>query len=120
MIKSDFITLFKVTAIGLLIAALSYLFHPEVGEFTFMMNGQPITEPFVKFGAFATFMTIIMLTAVFILLVFLDVGFFVIAGGILLGFVVLTILAPYLWSVLLAVFLIIATLSVENKRHFNK
>lgn len=70
MDKNDYIALFKVTAVGLIIAALSYLFNPEVGEFTFMVNGQPITEPFVKFSAFATFLTIIMLTAVFTFIVF--------------------------------------------------
>jgi hypothetical protein len=44
MTKSDLITLFKLTVIGFIIAALSYLFHPEVGEFTFMMGGHPISQ----------------------------------------------------------------------------
>lgn len=59
-----------------------------------------------------------MLATVFILPAFLEIGFFVV-GGILLGFVALAILAPYLWPILLTVFLIIATSSVENGWNVN-
>lgn len=101
----------KVMVIGLLIATLSYLFHPDIGQFSVTMNGAPLAESTAKFAAIPTFMVILALAAVMTLLFFLEIGFFILLGSFLLGFIVLTILAPYLWPVLVIVFLMIAIMS---------
>ena len=112
--KGNFILFIKVLVIGLLIAVLSYLFHPEIGQFTFMMDGQPISEPFARFAAFPTFLAILALTCVFTLLVFLGIGFFILLGGMVLGLALLFVVAPYLWPVLAIVFIVIAIMSLSH------
>lgn len=101
----------KVMVIGLLIATLSYLFHPDIAQFSLTMNGAPLAESTARFAALPTFLVILVLAAVMTLLFFLEIGFFILFGSFLLGFIVLAILAPYLWPVLVIIFLIIAIMS---------
>ena len=54
----------KVFVIGLIIAILSYLFHPDVGQFSIMMNGEPVADPLVRFAAIPTFLVIMLITGV--------------------------------------------------------
>lgn len=109
--RGNLILLAKVLVLGLLIAVLSYLFHPEIGHFSLIVDGKPIAEPLARFAAFPTFLAIIALTAIFTLLIFLGIGFFILLGGIVLSVALLFIFAPYLWPVLLAVLIVIAVMS---------
>ena len=38
----------KVLIVGAVIAVLSYLFHPEVGQLSVIINGQPIPDSLVS------------------------------------------------------------------------
>ncbi len=111
MAKNDNLIVVKVMAIGLIIAALSYLFHPEIGQFNFSIRGLPLTEAASKFAALPTFFVILALAAVMTLLISLQIGFFILLGSSLLVFIVLAVLAPYLWPVLAIIFLVVAIMS---------
>jgi hypothetical protein len=52
----------KILFIGVFIAILSYLFHPEIGQLSVMMNGEPVAEPLVRFAAIPTFLVIMVLS----------------------------------------------------------
>ena len=65
----------KVFAVGVVIAILSYLFHPEVGQFSLMLNGSPVAEPLVRFAAIPTFLVIMLVTGILMVLLFLVSGF---------------------------------------------
>lgn len=66
----------KVLIVGAIIAILSYLFHPGVGQFSVMLNGEPVAEPLVRFAAVPTFLLIMIITGTLMVLLFLGVGVF--------------------------------------------
>ena len=41
----------QILLLGGLIAALIYLFHPGVGQFSLLINGQPVAEPLFRLAA---------------------------------------------------------------------
>lgn len=117
MAKRGALTVGKVLAIGLVVATLSYLFHPDIGHLSFTINGLPLTGAMAKFAALPTFFVILALAVVMTLLVFIGIGFYMLLGSLLLGFIVLTILAPYLWPLLAVLFLVIAIMSLGDGNH---
>ena len=52
----------NVLIIGGVIAILSYLFHPGVGQFSVMLNGEPVADPLVRFAAIPTLLIIMAVT----------------------------------------------------------
>jgi hypothetical protein len=76
--------LIKVLVVGLVIAIFSYLFHPDVGQFSLMMNGTPVADPLVHFAAIPTFLVIMLITSVVMVLLFLGVGVFITMAAIYL------------------------------------
>lgn len=48
----------KVLLVGVFIAILSYLFHPEVGHLSIMINDKPVVEPLARFAAIPIFLAI--------------------------------------------------------------
>ena len=101
----------KVLMVGLVIAILSYLFHPDVGQFSIMMNGQPVAEPLVRFAAIPTFLVIIFITVVLMVLLFVGVGVFLFMAAIFVAFAGIAVVEPFFWPILLIIFLIIALTS---------
>jgi len=101
----------KVLMVGLVIAILSYLFHPDVGQFSIMMNGQPVAEPLVRFAAIPTFLVIMFITVVLMVLLFVGVGVFLFMAAIFLAFAGIAVVEPFFWPILLIIFLIIALTS---------
>ena len=101
----------KVLMVGLTIAILSYLFHPDVGQFTIMMNGQPVAEPLVRFAAIPTFLVIMFITVVLMVLLFVGVGVFLFMAAIFVAFAGIAVVEPFFWPILLIIFLIIALTS---------
>ena len=106
----------KVILIGLVIGALSYLFHPEVGQLSVTVNGDPISDPFVRFAAFPTFLLILGLAAFLTILLFLGIGFFMFIGALFFSLAVCFFIAPYFWPILVIVFLIIALMSYRQDK----
>jgi len=101
----------KVLIVGLVIAVFSYLFHPDVGQFSLMMNGEPVADPLVRFAAIPTFLLIMLITGVLMVLLFLGVGVFIFMAAIFMAFLGIAVADPFFWPILLIIFLIIALMS---------
>ena len=104
----------KVLIVGLVIAILSYLFHPDVGQFSIMMNGEPVADPLVRFAAIPTFLVIMLFTGVLMVLLFFGVGVFIFMAALFIAFVGLAVAEPFFWPILLIIFLIIALTSMNH------
>jgi hypothetical protein len=104
----------KVLIVGLVIAILSYLFHPDVGQFSIMMNGQPVADPLVRFAAIPTLLVIMLITGVLMVLLFLGVGVFIFMAALFVALLALAVAVPFFWPILLIIFLIIALMSLSH------
>jgi hypothetical protein len=104
----------KVLIVGLVIAILSYLFHPDIGQFNIMMNGEPVANPLVRFAAIPTFLVIMLITGVLIALLFLGVGVYLFMAAMFIAFLVIAIAVPFFWPILLIIFLIIVLMSFSH------
>jgi hypothetical protein len=104
----------KVLIVGLVIATLSYLFHPDVGQFSIMMNGEPVADPLVRFAAIPTFLVIMLFTGVLMMLLFFGVGVFIFMAALLIAFAGLAVAVPFFWPILLIIFLIIVLTSISH------
>lgn len=101
----------KLVTIGLLIAALSYVLHPGVGQFTVTINGEQIAQPLARLAAIPTLIFALLFTGLLVLLAFLGVGMMLFLSALL--FVVLGIfaIAPYFWPVLAVILLVVMLMS---------
>lgn len=106
----------KVLIVGAVIAVLSYLFHPEVGQLSVIINGQPIPDSLVSFAAIPTFLVILGLTIILTVLLFLGIGVFMFLGTLFVALAVCFVMAPYFWPVLVIIFLIIALMSFSHEK----
>ena len=104
----------KVLLVGLVIAILSYLFHPDIGQFSIMMNGEPVANPLVRFAAIPTLLVIMLITGVLIVLLFLGVGVYLFIVVTLIAFLGFAIAVPFFWPILLIIFLMIALMSFSH------
>jgi hypothetical protein len=104
----------KVLIVGLVIAILSYLFHPDVGQFSLMMNGKPVADPLVRFAAIPTFLVVMLITGVLMVLLFLGVGVFLFMAATFIALMGIAIAVPFFWPILLIIFLIIALTSFKS------
>ena len=104
----------KVFIVGMVIAVLGYLFHPEVGQLSVMVNGEPVAEPFVRFAAIPTFLIIMGLALLLTLLLLMGFGVLMCFGALFFALTVCFVIAPYFWPVLVIVVLIIALMSYQH------
>ena len=105
----------KVFTVGLIIAFLSFLFHPDAGSFSIMMNGEPVgDDPLVRMAVIPAFLLIMLITGVLMTLVFLGVGVFLLIAAIFIAFAVIAVAEPFFWPVLLIIFLIIILMSFSH------
>lgn len=94
-----------------LIAFLAYLFHLDVGQFSLTINGKPVAEPLARLAALPTLLMVILLTALLTLLLFFGAELFLFLGGLCLSLLFFAFMAPFFWTVLLIVFVLIAFIS---------
>jgi hypothetical protein len=104
----------KVLIAGLVIALLSYLFHPDVGHFSITMNGQPVADPLVRFAAIPSLIVIMLFTGALMVMLFLGVGMFIFTAALFIGLIGLAFAEPFFWPVLLIIFLVIALMSLRH------
>lgn len=114
--KRNTTTITKVFIVGVVIAILSYLFHPEVGQLSVTLNGQPIADPLVRFAAIPTFLVIMGLAVILTLLLFMGIGVFMFLGTLFFALMICFVMAPYFWPVLVIVFLIIALMPFSHEK----
>jgi hypothetical protein len=106
----------KVLIVGAIIAILSYLFHPGVGQLSVMFNGEPVAEPLVRFSAVPTFLLVMVVTAVLMMLLFLGAGLFIFLFAMFVALAGVFILAPYFWPILVIVLVVTLLMAVTNDR----
>ncbi|MGZ5050211.1 MAG: hypothetical protein ACXWF8_03070 [Methylobacter sp.] len=104
-----------ILAVGLVVAALSYLFYPGTGQFSLMLNGEPVAEPLVRFAALPTAMLVMAVTGILIMLLFLGIGLFMFLFAVVLAMLGIFIMAPYFWPVLVIIVLVAALIAASNR-----
>jgi hypothetical protein len=90
---------------------LLYLFHPSVGQFTLLVNGQPVTEPLFRLAAVPALLVVILFIGVLSVLAMLGVGMFLFLGALGIALLSMLFIAPYFWPILLMFCLIISIMS---------
>ncbi len=110
-------SIIRILLLGSLIACLVYLFHPAVGSFNLVINGEPVAEPLARFAAIPTLLTVLFFTGLLMLLAFFGVGLMLFAGAFLFVMLGIFVVAPYFWPILVIIFLIIALLSFGDNDH---
>lgn len=101
----------KIIMLGTLIAALLYLFHPGVGQFSLLMNGHPVSEPMFRLAALPTLTVAILFVAGLSLLALLGVGMMLFFAALAFVLVGTLVIVPYFWPVLLLFCLVIMIMS---------
>jgi hypothetical protein len=107
----------KVLIAGAIIAILSYLFHPDAGQLSVTLNGEPVAEPLLRFAAVPTFLLIMIITGVLMVLLFLGVGVFMFLFVLFVALIGIFIMAPYFWPVLVIILLMITLMTVGNNKN---
>jgi len=102
--------------IGGFIAALVYFFHPGVGSFSLIINGEPVANPLIRFAAFPTLLIAMLFTSVLMFIAFLGVSMFMFVGALVFVILGVFIIAPYFWPMLVIIFLIILFMSFDNDK----
>ena len=97
----------KILMIGGLLAVFAYLLHPGIGNFSVIVNGEPIAEPMARFAAVPTFLLLLLFTFILMVLAFLGMGFFIFLVVLLFGVAGFVLVAPYFWPVMAIVLLTI-------------
>ncbi|WP_305909388.1 hypothetical protein Q9L42_005715 [Methylomarinum sp. Ch1-1] len=104
----------KVLFLGILIAALVYLFHPGVGQLSLIINGEPVPEPWAGLAAIPVMLLVLIFSAVLMLLVCFGVGVFFFFLALLFAFGGLMLVAPYFSPILFIIMLVVALMSIGN------
>lgn len=102
--------------VGTVIAILGYLFHPDVGQLSIMVNGEPVAEPFVRFAAIPTFLVMMGLAILLTLMQFMDIGWFMFLCALFFALMACFVMAPYFWPVLVIIFPIIVVMSNGHEK----
>ncbi len=110
----------KVLLVGLIIAALVYLFHPDTGQFSLIVNGEPVTNSFIKLAALPSLLMVLFFTIIITLAAFFGVALYIFLFLLLFVFLSIFIMAPYAWPVLIVVFITIIAVSLGNNKNINE
>ncbi|WP_446811571.1 hypothetical protein ACH50O_08400 [Methylomonas sp. 2BW1-5-20] len=103
--------LLKTLLLGSLLAGMVYFFHPDVGQFNLLINGQPVADPLYRLAAIPVLLSVAVLIGVLAALAIMGVGmliFFTALGFALLG---IFLVAPYSWPILLLFCLMMLAMS---------
>jgi hypothetical protein len=105
----------KIVLLGVLLALLAYVFHPEGGHLSLMINGEPVADPLARIAAVPAFLAILLLTGLLAGLVILGAGTFLLIGLVLLGTAGIALAVPYFWPVLVIVILAVSLASLGGR-----
>jgi hypothetical protein len=105
----------KIVLLGLLIALLAYVFHPDGGHVSLAINGEPVTDPLARLAVIPAFLAILILTGLLAGLVILGAGTFLLIGFVLLGTAGIALAVPTFWPVLIIVILAASLASLDGK-----
>jgi len=107
----------KVLLVGLIIAVLVYLSHPVAGQFSIIINGEPITNSIIQLAALPTLLAILLFTGILTALAFFGVGLFIFLSVLIFMLLGVFMMAPYTWPVLVIIFITIVVMSFGNNRN---
>jgi len=102
----------KIALLGLLLALLVYVFHPDGGHVSLTINGEPVTAPLARIAAVPAFLAILLLTGLLAGLVILGMSTFLLIGLVLLGAAGIALAVPTFWPVLVIVILAVSLASL--------
>jgi hypothetical protein len=102
----------KIVLLGLLLALLVYVFHPDGGHVSLTINGEPVTDPLARIAAVPAFLAILLLTGLLAGLVILGMSTFLLIGLVLLGAAGIALAVPTFWPVLVIVILAVSLASL--------
>jgi len=105
----------KILIAGLLVVGLIYFIYPVDGQFTMMINGEPVVDPIAQFATLPVFLAVIVFTGVFFVLAFLGAGLFVFLAAFLFILFGVFMIAPYVWPLLLVIFIIVSMMLLNEK-----
>jgi len=105
----------KIVLLGLLLALLAYVFHPDGGHVSLTINGEPVTDPLARIAAVPAFLAILLLTGLLAGLVILGMGTFLLIGLVLLGAAGIALAVPTFWPVLVIVILAVSLASLGGR-----
>ena len=100
---------------GLVIAILSYLFHPDVGVFKLIVNGQPVESSFVQFAAIPSVLVVMLIVGIVAVLLFFGIGLAMFLIALFFAMLGIFLIAPFFWPVLVVIFLMFALMSVDSR-----
>jgi hypothetical protein len=105
----------KIVLLGLLLALLAYVFHPDGGHVSLTINGEPVTDPLARIAAVPAFLAILLLTGLLAGLVILGMSTFLLIGLVLLGAAGIALAVPTFWPVLVIVILAVSLASLGGR-----
>jgi len=106
----------NVFVIDVIIAALSYLFHPDVGVFKLIVNGQPVDDPIIRFAAVPSVLLVMFISGILAVLLFFGIGLVLFFVALFFAMLGVFLIAPFFWPVLVVIFLMFALMSVGSGR----
>jgi len=101
---------------GVVIAFLSYLFHPDVDVFRLIVNGQPVDDPIIRFAAIPSALVVMLICGILAVLLFFGIGIFMFFVALFFAMLGVFLIAPFFWPVLVIIFLMLALMSVNGSR----
>ena len=104
----------KILFTGILITTLIYFFHPNTGQFSIIINGEPIADPLARLAVIPSILVVLFFTGILIILAFLGAGVIIFLGTLLFFLSSIFFIAPFSWPLLLIIFLMILLLSPDN------
>ncbi|WP_019867956.1 hypothetical protein [Methylovulum miyakonense] len=102
--------------IGVIIALLSYLFHPDVGVFKLVVNGQPVDNAIVQFAAIPSVLAVMLISGVLAALLFFGVGLVIFFAALFVALFAVFLFAPFFWPVLVIILLMAALMPFNSRR----
>ncbi|MDD5272668.1 MAG: hypothetical protein PHU14_08120 [Methylovulum sp.] len=105
-----------VLVMGVLVALLSYLFHPDVGVLKLVVNGQPVDNAVIRFAALPSALIVLLISAIVAVLLFFGVGLVIFLTVLFVALLGVFLIVPFFWPLLVVIFLLFALLSPPSSR----
>ncbi len=106
----------KILLTGVLLAFLIYLFHPDTGQFSIIINGQEVADPLVRLAVIPSILAVLFFAGILSIFAFLGVSMMMFFGGLILVLLAIFFIAPFSWPILLFMFFMILLLSSDGNQ----
>jgi len=107
----------RILVIGGLVATLVYLFHPGVGAFGLTINGEPVTDPFMRLAEIPTLLFTLLFIGVLMIVAFLGASIAMFMTALVIVMMGVLFVAPYFSPMLVIIFLLILFMSMGDSKN---